>query len=266
MYPCHRPTLAFIALLLGTLVAAHAQTNVHFFTGGENDPGAANGAVVNNPTLDSAGSSNLTRTGDVTYTTNTPGANSTLAYQFTTGSGYLLGATNTTLTNESSFAMELWFQTPFANTQQALFHNGHIGLYVYNGVSVHRAGIALNKIGVGPLSASTWYHVAFVWDAGTLTGYLQGTPTFIGSGLDFSNPTAGNALVIGSTSLGGDPFMGTIDHARIFEFAPGTFNTSMLSYPASAIAVVPEPSTYAAILGLIALGFVIVRRSRRGAA
>jgi hypothetical protein len=263
MYYRHRPTLAFITLLLGTLVAAHAQTYIHVFTGGENDPGATNGAAVNNPTLDSAGSTNLTLTGgNVTYTATTPGANSTLAYQFTGGSGYLLGATNLSLIDTSSFAMELWFQTTSASTQQALFHNGNLGLYIFGDsqVRVHRGGIALDII--GSISSNTWYHAAFVWDNGTLTGYLNGTPTFIGSELVFNNPTAGDALVIGSTHVGGDRFMGIIDHARVFQFATGTFNASMLSYPASAITPIPEPSTYAALAGLLALGLVAYRRRR----
>jgi len=260
MYYHHRPTLAFIALLLGTLVAAHAQTNVHVFTGGEIDPGATNGAQVNNPTLDSAGSSNLTRTGGVTYTTNTPGANSTLAYQFD-GTGYLSGATNLTLTNTSSFAMELWFQTPSTPTHQALFHNDKIGLYIYDGpnVRVHLAGVALPLI--GSISVNTWHHAALVYDNGTLTGYLQGTPTNLGS-FSFTNPTAGNGLVIGANTAFLEPFTGTIDNARIFGFTPGTFNASMLSYPASAISAIPEPSTYAALAGLLALGLAIFRRRR----
>jgi len=109
--------------------------------------------------------------------------------------------------------------------------------------------------GATTLATNTWYQVALVNDtsAGTLSLYLNGALETT-SGISFNDPSTG-ALSLGGNGSGGDLFTGKLDEARIFTFAPGTFNTSMLAYSA-----VPEPSTYAALFGVAVLGAAAWRR------
>ena len=107
------------------------------------------------------------------------------------------------------------------------------------------------------LTTGTWYHAALVSSGGTITYYLNGVSE-ISRAANFINPTSG-ALSIGGNNSGDELFTGTIDQAQIFTFTSGTFNTAMLSYSA-----VPEPSTYAAALGLFALGLAAWRRRAHG--
>ena len=92
-----------------------------------------------------------------------------------------------------------------------------------------------------------------VSSGGTINYFLNGVSE-ISRAANFFDPTSG-ALSIGGNNSGDELFTGSIDQARIFTFTSGTFNTGMLSYSA-----VPEPSTYAAILGLLALGLAAWRR------
>ena len=59
--------LAFCAAFLVTPIHA-AVTNVAWYRLGENDPGAASGAIANSTTLDFAGSKHLNRFGSPLYT------------------------------------------------------------------------------------------------------------------------------------------------------------------------------------------------------
>jgi hypothetical protein len=251
----------FTALFLAGLVAARAQTTINLYRGGENDSGATNGSLVIGVT-DEAGSTNLARSGSVHYSNNTPGPASTFAFTFDSG-GHLTGFSALELTITASIAMEVWFNVGSVYSPQGLFYLEGIGLHFEAGqVYLALSNVPNYEIPV-LLGANTWHHAALVWDNGALTGYVNGMATFFGTGLTFTTDGgAGAKLIIGQNTDGTAPLSGLIDHARIFTFATGTFNPSMLSYPASAI---PEPSTYAALFGAAALGLAAWRRRARTA-
>jgi hypothetical protein len=258
------PSLRLAGLLLGTWAAGHAQTVTHLYHAGENDAGAANSAALAALTIDFTGPTNLSRLSTAgTYTSSTLAPGSTLAFSLDGTGGFSAAAPDTTLVSSSSFVMEVWFNTASLTGARALFYNGDTG---GSGIGLFRDGNHLAILGGGAifqsgptvLSTNTWYHAALVNDsnAGSVALYLNG-------GLEFSTGNGFNAPITGGLSLGsnygnGDRFTGALDEARVFTFAPGTFTTSMLSYSA-----VPEPSTYAAILGGLALAGVVVVRRRR---
>lgn len=261
--------LASIAAL-ATLLAAtlHAQTTLVLYRGGEADSGAANGVALIDPAFDSSGNNWDTAANGSggTYTSSTTVSGSTLAYNFNDGS-YLQGAELTSLTDTTSFAMELWFQAPtLSGGSQMLFMNGSsggsgIGLYLLNdNLQVIRGGIVTTTITT--LTDNSWHYVALVYDgtSSSFDAYFDSSKLITGVAGNFNNPTTG--LYLGSSNFG-DTFSGSIDEARIFTFANGTFTTSMLSN--AALSSVPEPSTYAALAGLAALGLAVWRRRKTAA-
>ena len=253
----------FVAVVLASTVTGSAQTVTHLFRAGENDSSAGNGLALAATTIDAVGSTNLSLvgTGSATYTSSTTASGSSLAFAFTGGPSYA-GAVDTSLTTSTSFAMELWFKATSLSGTQALFYNGDtggngVGLFLDGSNLVGMAGGRFMASGETTLTTNTWYHAALVSSGGTITYYLNGVSE-ISRSANFINPTSG-ALSIGGNNSGDELFNGAIDQARIFTFTSGTFTTGMLSYSA-----VPEPSTYAAACGLLALGFAALRRKRLG--
>lgn len=241
---------------LAAAITGSAQTTTHLFRAGENDSGAGNGLALAATTVDAVGSTNLSLvgTGSATYTSSTFVSGSSLAFVFTGGNSYA-GAVDTSLTTSASFAMELWFKASSLSTTQALFYNGDtggngVGLFLDGSNLVGMAGGRFMATGETTLTTGTWYHAALVSSGGTITYYLNGVSE-ISRSANFIDPISG-ALSIGGNNSGDELFTGTIDQAKIFTFTSGSFNTGMLSYSA-----VPEPSTYAAILGLAALGLAV---------
>jgi hypothetical protein len=253
----------FLAVVLAATVTCSAQTVTHLFRAGENDSAAGNGLALAATTIDAVGSTNLSLVGagSATYTSSTTVSGSSLAFAFTGGNSYA-GAVDTSLTTSASFAMELWFKATSLSTTQALFYNGDtggngVGLFLDGSNLVGMAGGVFMVSGSTTLTTDTWYHAALVSSGGTITYYLNDVSE-ISRAANFVDPTSG-ALSIGGNNSGDELFNGSIDQARIFTFASGTFNTGMLSYSA-----VPEPSTYSAACGLLALGFAAWRRKRLG--
>jgi hypothetical protein len=255
------PRLLLRLLVVGLVgaITGSAQTTTHLFRAGENDSGAGNGLALAATTIDAVGSTNLSLvgSGSATYTSSTTVSGSSLAFSFSGGNSYA-GAVDNSLTTSASFAIELWFKATSLSGTQALLYNGNTG---GNGVGIFLNGNKLTALAggrffvAGPtaLTTDTWYHAALVSSGGTITYFLDGASE-ISRAANFINPTSG-ALSLGGNNSGNELFTGTIDQAKIFTFTSGTFNTSMLSYSA-----VPEPSTYAAILGLFALGLAAWRR------
>ncbi len=242
-------------------VAASAQSLVHQWRFGENDGGAANGGAVTTVT-DHVGSLTLTASGTVTYTGNTAGAGSSLAAAFDT-TGSFVGAADESLTSEGSFIIEGWVRpdgTPSAGSK-FLFYNGNaswsgIGLMVSGSTVQVLAGGAFDQ-NVGTLNADAWNYVALVYSNSDISIYINNTsaPSYSGGYFrDYSLATMNGQP--NNFSVGGS-FAGAIDELRVSTFT-GSFSESMLSY--SAMSAVPEPSTYAALAGLAALGLVAWRR------
>lgn len=262
---CFLRLLSVVAVLpLLPSAALQAQTTIRLFRGGEADNGAADAVTLNATAVDSAGQNDASKAGSGgTYTSATAAPGSTLAYDFAATASYQESVI-TSLDSSQSFAMELWFKVPsLTGGSQVLFYNGDtatsgIGLYLNNGsLAVLRGRIAINDFAT--VTDSSWHYAAFVYDAGALDAYFDNNKFVIGaSGMAFN--FLSGSLTLG-TSTHFDDFTGAIDEARLFTFASGTFNTSMLGNPA--LAAVPEPSTYAALVGACALGFVVWRRRRR---
>lgn len=112
---------------------------------------------------------------------------------------------------------------------------------------------------VGSGSINGWDHLAIVTAAGTTTFYVNGITQGTFNTYAPTNPGIGwhGFLTPGGSAL----YSGLIDEIKVFTFAPGTFSSSQLDF-ASAI---PEPSTYAAIIGAGALGLAAWRRRSRHA-
>ncbi len=255
--------LRLLVVGLAAAITGSAQTTTHLYRAGENDSGAGNGVALAGTTIDAAGSTNLSLAGagSATYTSSTYAPGSSLAFSFG-GGNYYAGAVDTSLTTSASFVMELWFKPSSLSGTQALFYNGNTG---GNGVGIVLSGDKLTGLaggrffagGTTVLTTGTWYHAALVSSGGTITYYLNGVSE-TSRAANFINPTSG-AMAIGGNNSGAELFNGMIDQAKIFTFTAGTFNTSMLSYSA-----IPEPSTYAAILGFLALGLAAWRRKVHG--
>jgi len=247
--------------LLGSVLAAaaSAQTLVHQWRFGENDAGAANGGSVTT-VKDNVGTLDLTAAGTVTYTSTTAGTSSTLAAAFDSG-GSFVGAEDSGLTPGSSFIVEGWFYlngTPPATTN-LLYYNGNpsnngIGLYLNETrLDVMQGGTS--DVIAGYLNVNQWNYVALVYANGNYRTYINSDSVISKSGTGSFNDYFGGGGGLGTYI--GPGFAGSIDELRVSSFT-GSFSTSMLSY--NTISAVPEPSTYAALAGLAALGLVAWRR------
>ncbi len=247
-----RPSVLFACLILP--LAGHAQTIVHQWRMGEDDPAAVAGNGVNATQNAATGAHPAHEGTGLTYSNNTPGAFSTLSVAFS-GTGNYEAPAALGLTTD--FAIETWVNLANTTAPQwiALLGNGSnngYGLFVTNGlIGVARSGIGL--FASTTATANTWNHVALVVqsDTNTVSFFLNGTQ--IGS------PAGLNSFVTGF-SVGGDEngagrisAGALVDELRIFTFGQGTFTPTMLS-------AVPEPGTYAALAGIGVLAVALVRR------
>lgn len=258
------PALVAVATLLTTSLSA--QTTIALYRGGEADGGAANGVALGSSLVDSSASGNTAYkdSGTGTFTSSTGVSGSTLAYNFGDSAYYYASEVGFSPTN--SFGMELWFQVPtLTGGSQVLLYDGNtasngIGIYLSNNsLQLLRGSIALDSIAT--VTDTAWHYVAFAYDGGTgkVNAYYDGTQVISDYAVSFNLPIG--YLTMGNSSGGTDSFSGALDEVRIFTFDNGTFSTSMLNMPAASS--VPEPATYAALFGLIALGLAAYRKRHR---
>ena len=244
---------------------AHAVvTTVGLWRLGDDDPVAADGggattgtfgqaAVGSNLKLANSGSANTQ-----TYTTGTPQAGSVFATMFDGDDGYW----SPTLPSASrdNFGIEVWVKAN-NNTAPLAFvtNNGLLG----SGWGIVQAGRTIlghypgvGYIGGAAIAPGVWTHCALVRDNGTATFYVNGVPSGATSG---ATPVAPNGVLeIGyiHRSGAGDEahFGGAIDHVRVFEFDPGSFDptTDLALLPTSirepGSASVVRPATAPSVL------------------
>lgn len=254
------PLLAVLAVL-AVAAPLSAQTIVNHWRFGESDSGAASGNTFGATTTATVGAANLTVTGTITYSNDVVGSGSSLSASLGSGAQFS-SAVRTDLTSSSSFIMEVWFNPTTATGSRLLIYNGNAST---SGIGILLSGANLDVLRggradgvVSGYNLNQWNYTALVFDgaANSIKVFVNGVTTaaytFSGD-VTFNEPT--DEFTIGSG------FSGSVDEARISTFATGTFNTSMLSY--NSMSAIPEPSTYAALVGACALGFAAHRRRRR---
>jgi hypothetical protein len=105
------------------------------------------------------------------------------------------------------------------------------------------------------VDTGNWIHVAATWDtSGTMNLYLNGSleATEVFGSSDPRDPF--NQFFIGQ-DLGGNFYTGSLDEIRIYDIA-------LSSGQIATLAAIPEPSTYAMCVGVMALGLAVLRRRR----
>jgi hypothetical protein len=257
-----------VVLCMGwTAIPAHAASiTLGVWRLGEDDAGAANGVIANDPAVGISGAANLTRVGDPKYSTllTAPGTSTTSVVFDGTDDVYFTNAVPSTATD--NFGLEAWVNPTaldgfnFAVSNGANTNGGWGIVQVGGNWSVIHSGVALSAPGPA-VELNTWTHLAMVRDNGLTTLYVNGAPTAATIAPAPSAPL--DYFMIGANKVAAGfegRFKGAIDDVRVFEFNPGEFNPATdLSYPP-----VPEPSTAALAFAAIAVvaGRRIYRRHR----
>jgi hypothetical protein len=255
------------AKLLGValLLSGHlcAQTTLHLWRMGEDDGAASSGVPLLNAYATAAVGTNLPVVAsrfNFAYDSNSPGAGSSLSVAFNSNDHFRI-ASNLGLS--SNFGIEAWVYLSNDDPEQWVFLLGNDSIGQGMGIGVFGDEIGLvpggdTFVNTTPSTINTWAHVAMVSVGTTARFYYNGS---LITGTSEVPTVAASFSVGGNEGTGGRIYTGSlVDHVRVFSFDDGTFNTSMLTYPASAI---PEPSTYAVAIGIAVLGFVAWRRRLR---
>ena len=245
-------TLISLIVLIGATAQTNAAVTVlDYYKLGDNDSGAVAGNVGNSTTTDSAGSSNLTRTGSPTYSSDVPfssigGSPNTFSMLFSSADYSFASRLTDAQTN---FGFEVFVKATSTTGNAGIVYNGKAGS---SGFGILRQGTTyVAELGTNPgtffgsttVSLNSWVYLALVRDGTTSTFYVNG----ISAGTSAATPLFGsNPFRIGS-SVGTDFFTGGIDQVRLFTFAPGAFITGDLL-----INQVPEPSTWVMLSGGLA--------------
>ena len=256
------------AMVIAALsVASHAGVKPQgYYRLGDDDPGAVSGALFNSTSTDSGGSRDLTRTGEVLYSSDVPfpviaGQTNTFSARFhdffadLSYGSRLMQATD-------NFGLELFVKvlSTEKNGDSGLTYDGKAGS---TGFGLLRTGMQFQAtLGPGNEPAvhfghtdfvlDRWYHLALVRDEGVSTFYVDG----VAFGTSTVTPAAGSLPFRIGSSVGRNTLDGLIDEVRLFTFQPGTFTTQDLL-----INQVPEPAT----AGLLAVGLttLLTRKRRR---
>lgn len=255
-----------LAVALVPFCSPAAIVVLDYYRFGDDDPGAQEGSLVANPTVDSVGTSDLSRKGGIYYSSNVPfstvgGASNAFSASL---NGNFMGdfSYGTQLTDaQDNFGIEVFVNAGSISGNAGILYNGKAGS---TGFGLRRIGDQYQAIlgtnpgtsfGSAPVSVGEWIHLALVRDNGISTFYVNGVP----SGTSTAVPLSGSApFRIGST-VGSDGFDGLIDEVRLFTFEPGAFSTSDLL-----VNQVPEPSLSGGVLLGAALLLSFGRRAHSG--
>lgn len=202
-------------------------------------------------------------TGYGTVTTNLAPTGGSYAFSGAPSGGlFAWGINGGTVGQSTNWGIELLFKNPGSTsgtTSSVIFSVGDPssnGLsIVYNPVTNRIQGQVNGQqtFGSAEYNAGAWNSAVIVNNGTTTTLWLN---SVVASALNL-NPTASDNNWHAFVNSGGSvSYTGQADNIRVFTFT-GT-------YTAANISAIPEPSTYAALLGLGALGWV-ARRRRSGA-
>jgi hypothetical protein len=102
------------------------------------------------------------------------------------------------------------------------------------------------------VNTGNWIHVAATWDtSGTMNLYLNGALEASYGVASAAPRNTFNQFFIGQ-DLGGGTYTGSLDEIRIYDSA-------LSGGQISALAAIPEPSTYALLAGVAVLGLAVIR-------
>jgi hypothetical protein len=210
-------------------------TLLDYWRMGEKDPGATAGLAAATIT-DSAGSNNLTDSGQASYsadvaTTAQAHVGSTLSVNFSGSGGYATG--NLVSTAQDNFGVEAWVKPALVTSDQTIVYNGNTatsgwGLRVNGNNSTYSVLFGgVEFFGSSPAIANVWTHLALVRNNGVATFYVNG----IASGTTTNPPNLpGGNFAIGAPpqNPASQPFIGSVDEVRVFTFPAGQFTVSDL--------------------------------------
>ncbi len=144
-----------------------------------------------------------------------------------------------------------------SNNQDLLFSGATGGYRNPNAAPIGSS----NAAGVwAPLSSATPYTLAFTITRATADSYTIGYELFSGSGTGGTTLASYSATTTTTNYLSNLTFDGLAIGARYSGAAASDITYSSLSVSTNTVSAVPEPSTYAALAGLAALGLVAWRR------
>ena len=206
-------------------------TTIAYYRLGEKDPGAAAGKPGTDPTLDTAGTSNLAVVGNPpVYSSETGVQGSTLCIAVDGTSGY--GLTAPLVTNNDNWGIEAWVLSDSTADNHCIVYNGSsagTGMGIYQlGDQNRYAGLlgGVAVVGGAPVVPGTWTHLAIVVTGGTSTFYVNGVAT--GSAGRPNLPASTDALSLGIKADLSEPFVGRIDEVRVFSVLTGHFSVGDL--------------------------------------
>jgi hypothetical protein len=278
-----RYLLALVAITSITLeTRGSAFVRGAYYRLGENDAGAAAGAVGNDPTIDSfADALHLGRFGSPRYSSNVPAgyAESKLSMAFANiglGGPSVLGYYGRTasLPTDQGYALEAWVNTPDVSVvldpptaPHLVAYNGTpgtngFGFYESGGNYVARIGATDHPL--GPTGGATWHHLAFIQSFSNASYYYDGKLVSSNSTDPLPVAPSGGFWVGGRHSGINDLdlFNGYIDEVRYQSFNPiaaGSFE------PTAFLIDAPEPSQIALVGIVAACGLSLRRRRPRSA-
>ncbi|MBI2814822.1 MAG: PEP-CTERM sorting domain-containing protein [Opitutae bacterium] len=254
------PAFRLLALFFSFAAIASAQTTVGLWKLGEDDSSPANGGPVASSVANSGALGGFTASGTPTYTNSTVGGSAWAIDMGSSGNSNSLALASTLGVNDN-YAIEAWIYVANTSGIQVIFYNGDtstngMGLLVNGGnldMMIGGVTASSNSLPTAPITLNTWVNVAAVRENGATYFFYDGIQ--YGAGVGTHGTTTGSFFL---GSGGGYGFSGAIDNVRAFTFTGGTFSSSMLT-------AIPEPSAYAALAGLGALGLAFWRRKRAAA-